>query len=84
MNILSAFICVNGLEIDGMSQHMVILRNAITAMHITRLSGNRQCFHTRITFDHRDHLDCQFALLLQSRHLQYCLKTQRNIYLHIC
>jgi hypothetical protein len=63
---------------------MIILRNAVSTMHVTCLPSNRQRFSTRIALNHRNHFDCQFALLLQSRYLQHCLKTQRNIYLHVC
>ena len=59
------FVSIDSLQVHNMSDYMVLIRNTVSAQHISSSSGDVQCFPAIITFQNRDHLWSQFASILE-------------------
>merc|ERR1719220_2700928 len=84
MDVMGTFVSIDSLQVHNMSDYMVLIRNTVSAQHISSSSGDVQCFPTIITFQNRDHLWSQFASILQSANLKAALKAKGNFGNCIC
>ena len=51
MNVMSTFIGVHGFQIHHMTHDVILVGNAVTAMHISGHSGDIQGLSAIVTFD---------------------------------
>jgi hypothetical protein len=83
MHIMCALICVDGLQIHDMANHVIFVRDAIAAMHVARHSGDLNGFAARISFDQRDGLWRKSALIEQLSGSQAGLQPDGDFRLHV-
>ena len=61
MDIMRPFIDVHDLQIHHVTHHRVVVRDAITAQHISRRAGNIERLTTRVSLDEADEVGLDSA-----------------------
>ena len=61
MYIVRAFIGVHGFQIDHVADHVVLIMNAVAAVHVTRHAGHVKRLAARDVFDQTDQFWDVFA-----------------------
>ena len=56
VNIVCAFVGVDGFQVDHVANDMVFVVNAIAAVHVARHAGHVQGFAATVALDQADHL----------------------------
>ena len=56
VHIVCTLICVNGFQVNHVTDHVVLVVNAVTAVHVARHASDVQSFAAAVAFDQADHL----------------------------
>ena len=83
MDVMCALIGVYSLQIHGVSDDMVLIRDAVAAMHVTRHSGDIERFTAVVAFHQRDIFNRAVIIIHESTHTQCALQAKGNFSLHI-
>ena len=84
MNIMSALVGVNSLQVADVSDNVILVDDTVATEHVSGISGNLQGLSAVVALDHGDHLGSETALLvLQARHSQYRVETQSDLSAHV-
>ena len=68
MNVVSALISVNCLEVCDVPDDVVLVDDAITAKHVSRVSCDRQSLTTVVVLHHADHFRGELVSIFQLRY----------------
>src|SRR5690606_17117946 len=63
MHVMSAFVGVDGLEVDHVAHHLEILLDAVAAMHVARGPGDVQRLAAVVALDETDHFGRRLRLV---------------------
>src|SRR5579885_2484188 len=83
MNIMRALVRVDRLQVHHVANHVVLIGNAVRAMHIAGYARNFESFPAVISFEQRNHLGSSTALVLEAPQTQTGVQAQGNLGLHI-
>ena len=83
MNIISPLISIHSLQIRHMSDHMILINDAVPSQDIPRLSSNIQRFLSVVSLQHGDHLRGNFACVFQLAESMHSVEGQSNISGHV-
>lgn len=64
MDIVRAFVRVDGLEVHDVADDVVLVADAVASEHVPGLPRNVQRLPARVALDERDHLGGGAALIL--------------------
>ena len=79
MNVVSALVGVDSLEVHDVSDHVVLVTNSISAQHVATLPSNGQSLAAVVTLEDADHLWHQQTLLLESTQLKAGLESKTDL-----
>ena len=83
MDIVSALVGVHGLEVHDVPDDMILVRDAVAAMHVPCHTSYFQSLTAVISFHHRDVLDRAIIIIHQTAYSKRALQTQCTFPLHI-
>ena len=83
MDIVCAFVCVDGFQVGGVADDLIFLADAVAAVHVARLPGDVERLADIVAFDNRDHVGRKLSIIHQSADAQRRLQAQRNVGHHI-
>ena len=83
MDIMRALVGVNSLEVHCVADHMILKRDAVAAVHVTRLSRNIKSFAAVVALHQRDHFWRGLGLVHQAAQPQRAVKPECDLGLHI-
>ncbi len=78
MYVVGSLVCVDGLKVHGVADHMVLIGDAVASEHVSGSARDLDGLCARVAFDHGDHLRRNFARVLQSAHLQTRLNMRKR------
>ena len=70
MNIVRAFISVDGLEVYHVAHDLVLFRNSIRSVHVPREARDIESLPAVVTLYEGDHFRSDLALVEQATHAQ--------------
>ena len=79
VHVVGAFVGVDSLQVERVANYVILISNAISTEHVTRLPGNVEGLSTRVPLDHGDHLGSLLVLVLQPSHLKTGLESDGNL-----
>lgn len=59
---MPTFIRVDSLQVHGMSNYVIFIRDAVSSQHVSGLPGNIQCFSTAVPLEHGNHFRCRSVM----------------------
>lgn len=65
VDILGSFVCVHSFQINCMPKNVVVLADAVTAMHVSGLPCDSESLNARVSLYHRNHFHCELTFLLE-------------------
>ena len=65
MDVVRALVSVHRLEVHGVADHVILVRHAISAMHVARDPRDVQGFPAGVALGERDHLRGRASLVHQ-------------------
>ena len=83
MHIMRAFVGIDRLKVHHVTDHVILIHNAIAAMHVARNAGNVQSLAAVVALDQADHLGRGLVFIKQPPHAQHCVQAKRDFGLHI-
>jgi hypothetical protein len=84
VHVMGAFIGVHRLQVHHVADDVVLLvRNAVAAVHVARLAGDVQGLAAVIALHHRDCDRCQAPWSISPPELQAALQAKRDLGLHV-
>ena len=83
MHIMRALVGVHGLEIHHMADHMILVGDAVAAMHVAGEAGDLQRLAAVVALHQGDDLRRRLAGVDQAPEPQRALQAQRDLGLHV-
>src|SRR5579883_1774295 len=83
VDVVRALIGVDRLQIHDVADDVVLVRDAVAAMHVARRPGDLQCLAAAVALQERDHLGRGPALVLEAAEAQARMEAQGDLGLHV-
>ena len=83
MHIVSTLIGVDGFQVDHVADHVVLIVNAVTPVHVAGHASDVQSLAAAVAFNQADHFWNGFSFVHESTHAQAGLQTQTDFGLHV-
>jgi len=79
MDVVCAFVRVDGLEVHDVPDDVVLVADAVAAQHVAALAGDVQRLAARVALQQGDHLGRGFPLILEASDLQAAHEAQGDL-----
>ena len=83
MNVVRALVGIHRLQVRHVPEDLIVLVSAVAAMHVACGPSKIQRLAAVVAIDKADHLGRSRALVHPSTNAQSCLKTKRDLRVHV-
>ena len=83
VDIVGALIGVNCFEVHHVADHVVLVGDAVAAVHVVGGAGDVEHLAAIVALQQRDHLGCGLALVLEAAATQAGVEAKHGLGLHI-
>ena len=83
MHVVCALVGIHCLQIHDVTNHVILIRNSVAAVHVARHAGDIQRLAAVVALDERKHLRRRPALVHQPSDAQRSMQAQGDFRLHV-